>query len=144
MRKKTLKDLVAREGDRIVVRVDFNVPLRDGRVTDDTRIERTLPTLRRLTATGARLVLLSHLGRPGGRPRAEASLRPVAARLGELLGEHVRFSPEATGPEALARARRARSPARSWWPRTPASLQGENPQRPRAGRRFRRPRAATS
>ena len=105
MRKKTLKDLGAREGDRIVVRVDFNVPLRDGRVTDDTRIERTLPTLRRLTATGARLVLLSHLGRPGGRPRAEASLRPVAARLGELLGEEVRFSPETTGPEALARAR---------------------------------------
>ena len=105
MRKKTLKDLAAREGDRIVVRVDFNVALRDGRVTDDTRIERTLPTLRRLTATGARLVLLSHLGRPGGRPRAELSLRPVAARLGELLGQDVRFSPETTGPEALARAR---------------------------------------
>ena len=105
MRKKTLNDLGAREGDRIVVRVDFNVPLRDGRVTDDTRIERTLPTLRRLTAAGARLVVLSHLGRPGGRPRPEASLQPVAVRLGELLGEHVRFSPEARGPEALARAR---------------------------------------
>ena len=105
MRKKTLNDLAARAGDLIVVRVDFNVPVRNGRVADDTRIERTLPTLRRLTATGARLVLLSHLGRPGGRPRPEASLRPVAARLGELLGEHVRFSPETTGPEALARAR---------------------------------------
>ena len=105
MRKKTLNDLAAREGDRIVVRVDFNVPLRDGRVTDDTRIECTLPTLRRLTARGARLVLLSHLGRPGGRPRPEASLQPVAARLGELLGENVRFSPETTGPQALARAR---------------------------------------
>ena len=105
MRKKTLKDLTAREDDRIVVRVDFNVPIRDGRVTDDTRIERTLPTLRRLTACGARLVLLSHLGRPGGRPRPEASLEPVAARLGQLLGENVRFSPESAGPDALARAR---------------------------------------
>ncbi|MDE0475457.1 MAG: phosphoglycerate kinase [Gammaproteobacteria bacterium] len=105
MRKKTLNDLAARAGDRIVVRVDFNVPLRYGRVADDTRIERTLPTLRRLTAAGARLVLLSHLGRPGGRPRPEASLAPVAARLGELLGVDVGFSPETTGPEALARAR---------------------------------------
>ena len=105
MRKKTLNDLAARAGDRIVVRVDFNVPVRNGRVADDTRIERTLPTLRRLTSTGARLVLLSHLGRPGGRPHPEASLRPVAARLGELLGEDVRFSPETTGPGALARAR---------------------------------------
>ena len=105
MHKKTLKDLVARENDRIVVRVDFNVPLRDGRVADDTRIERTLPTLRRLTGAGARLVVLSHLGRPGRRPRPEVSLEPVAARLGELLGEDVRFSPETTGPEALARAR---------------------------------------
>ena len=105
MRKKTLRDLAARDSDRIVVRVDFNVPLRDGRVIDDTRVERTLPTLRRLTATGARLVLLSHLGRPGGRPRPELSLRPVAARLGELLGEDVRFSPGTAGPETLARAR---------------------------------------
>ena len=105
MRKKTLNDLRARGGERIVVRVDFNVPLRGGRVADDTRIERTLPTLRRLTATGAPLVLLSHLGRPGGRPRPGASLEPVAARLGELLGEDVRFSPETTGPQALARAR---------------------------------------
>lgn len=105
MRKKTLNDLAAREGDRIVARVDFNVPVRDGRVADDTRIERTLPTLRRLTATGARLVLLSHLGRPGGRPRPEASLKPVAARLGELLDTDVGFSPETTGPQALARAR---------------------------------------
>ena len=105
MRKMTLNDLAVREGDRIVVRVDFNVPVGDGRVLDDTRIERTLPTLRRLTAAGARLVLLSHLGRPGGRPRPEASLAAVAARLGELIGGGVRFSPETTGPQALARAR---------------------------------------
>lgn len=105
MRKKTLTDLTARQGDRIVVRVDFNVPLRDGRVADDTRIERTLPTLRRLAAAGGRLVLLSHLGRPSGRPRPESSLEPVAGRLGELLGADVRFSPETTGPQALARAR---------------------------------------
>lgn len=105
MRKKTLNDLAAREGDRIVVRVDFNVPLRDGRVADDTRIERTLPTLRRLTANGARLVVLSHLGRPGGRVRPQASLEPVAARLGELLGGDVRFSAESTGSQALSHAR---------------------------------------
>ncbi len=105
MRKKTLKHLAGREGDGIVVRADFNVPLRDGRVADDTRIKRTLPTLRRIIATGARVVVLSHLGRPGGRPRARDSLAPVAARLGELLGGHVVFSHGTTGPEALARAR---------------------------------------
>ena len=106
MRKKTLEDLPACAGERIVVRADFNVPLRDGRVVDDTRIVRTLPTLRHLADHGARIVLLSHLGRPGGRPRLEASLEPVAARLGALLGSEVLFSPEATGPGALARARR--------------------------------------
>ena len=105
MQKKTLKDLPARPGERIVVRVDFNVPLKDGRVTDDTRIARTLPTLRQLAAGGARLVLLSHLGRPGGRPRPEFSLEPVATRLGELLGNVVHFSPETAGPGVLARAR---------------------------------------
>ena len=105
MRKKTLNGLSARAGETIVVRADFNVPLRDGRVADDTRIEGTLPTLRRLTARGARVVVLSHLGRPGGRPLAEASLAPVAKRLGELLGSAVRFSPETAGPRALERAR---------------------------------------
>ncbi len=104
MRKKTLADWAPRFGEPVVARVDFNVPLRDGEVADDTRIERSLPTLRRLAGAGARLVLLSHLGRPGGRPRPEASLAPVAARLGELLGRDVEFVSEPVGKRTRARA----------------------------------------
>jgi phosphoglycerate kinase len=87
-------------GQRVFVRVDLNVPLREGRVADDARIRATLPTLRRLLSAGARVVLASHLGRPKGGPTPELSLRPVAARLGELLGRPVRFCPVVAGPEA--------------------------------------------
>ena len=146
MRKKTLNDVAARAGrPRIVVRVDFNVPLRDGRVADDTRIERTLPTLRRLTATGARLVLLSHLGRPGGRPHPEASLRPVAARLGETpRRSRLRFSPRDDGAgggwPALARS----LPARSWWWRnTRFSRRRKRANDPELATAFRGPRKRT-
>ena len=106
MRKKTLNDLAARAGDRIVVRVDFNVPLRNGRVADDTRIERTLPTLRRLSSTDTRLVLLSHLG-PSWRPAASRGLARDRSRRDWANSSErtLRFSPETTGPEALARAR---------------------------------------
>jgi phosphoglycerate kinase len=85
---RTLDDLEDVEGKRVFVRVDFNVPLRDGAITDDTRIRAALPTLSELRSKGARLLLAAHLGRPKDR-EPEFSLAPVAARLGELLGEEV-------------------------------------------------------
>jgi phosphoglycerate kinase len=91
-------------GQRVFVRADLNVPLRDGRIRDDTRIRASLPTLRRLLAAGARVVVASHLGRPKGGPDPAFSLRPVAERLGELLGREVRFCPQVVGAEAEAAA----------------------------------------
>ena len=135
MRKKTLRELSPGAGERVVVRADFNVPLRDGRVADDTRIERTLPTLRRLTGAGERVVLLSHLGRPGGRPRREASLAPVADRLAELLGGGVRFSPETTGAGALARAR-ALAPGEILVAENTRFMEGETRNDPRLAAAF--------
>ena len=100
-RKRTIADLREDEvrGRRVLVRVDYNVPLDDeGRITDDARITATLPTLDALLQQGARLVLLAHFGRPKGRPVPEMSLRPVAARLGELLeGRRVRFVEDTVG-----------------------------------------------
>lgn len=92
--------------DRVVfVRVDFNVPMADGRVADDTRLRATVPTLKRLRDAGARLVLGSHLGRPKGKPSEEYSLAPVGSRLAELLGTEVLFAEEALG-ESVGRAAR--------------------------------------
>ena len=103
MAKKTLQDLPLESlADRVVVvRVDYNVPLDDdGQVTDQTRLHRTLPTLHHLVQGRARVVLLSHLGRPKGRPDAALSLRGVAKRLEVLLASPVHFCPATTGPEA--------------------------------------------
>ncbi|MDQ3096260.1 MAG: phosphoglycerate kinase, partial [Actinomycetota bacterium] len=84
-------------GRRVLVRVDFNVPLDAGRIRDDTRITSALPTLRSLLERGALLVLVSHLGRPKGKPSADLSLAPVATRLGELLEIDVSLSTEVVG-----------------------------------------------
>jgi phosphoglycerate kinase len=95
---RTLADLGELGGKRVLVRVDFNVPLSDGSVTDDTRIRAALPTLEALRERGAALVLVSHLGRPKER-EPELSLAPVAARLSELIGEPVKLAPAARGAE---------------------------------------------
>ncbi|MFL5386825.1 MAG: phosphoglycerate kinase [Longimicrobiaceae bacterium] len=108
MNKLTLNDLPADalRGRRVLVRVDYNVPLdADGTITDDTRIEATLPTLRHLVGAGARVVLLSHFGRPKGKVVPEMSLRPCAARLGELLGREVAFSEHVADKDAVAATR---------------------------------------
>jgi phosphoglycerate kinase len=104
MAKKTIRDLERIAGTRMFVRVDYNVPVEDGRITDDTRIRASLPTLKHLIAGGARLVLASHLGRPKKGPAAEFSLAPVAARLSELLGKPVGFAGDCVGPAVAAGA----------------------------------------
>ncbi len=104
MPKLSIRDLDLK-GKRVFLRVDFNVPLDGERVTDDTRIRETLPTLRLARERGARLVLASHLGRPKGRPDPKYSLRPVVGRLGELLGAPVEFAADCAGAEAVAKSK---------------------------------------
>src|SRR3989475_11583277 len=104
MNKLSIRDLEL-GGKRVFVRVDFNVPLDGGRVTDDTRIRETLPTLAFARDRGARLVLASHLGRPKGKPDPKYSLRPVAAELTELLGAQVEFAADCVGADAEAKSR---------------------------------------
>jgi phosphoglycerate kinase len=96
--KRTLRDLELQRGQRVLVRVDFNVPLENGEVADDARIRAALPTIEQLHDQGARIVLMSHLGRPKGQDPA-TSLEPVSQRLGELLGRRVFQAPEVVGPE---------------------------------------------
>ncbi|MDZ3837378.1 MAG: phosphoglycerate kinase [Rhodospirillales bacterium] len=87
-------------GKRVLVRVDFNVPMKDGKVTDTTRIDRTLPTLRELSEKGAKVIVISHLGRPKGQKKPEFTLMPVAEALADALHAPVTFAPDCVGPEA--------------------------------------------
>src|ERR1700734_2086224 len=108
MTKLSIRDLDMK-GKRVFIRVDFNVPLKDAKVTDDTRIRETLPTLLLAADRGARLVLASHLGRPKGKVDPKYSLAPVAARLQELLrGKPVAFASDSIGPEAEAKSKALR------------------------------------
>jgi len=97
----TVRDADLR-GKRVLVREDLNVPMKDGAISDDTRIAAALPTLRWLEQHGAKTVILSHLGRPDGKPNPAYSLRPVAARLTELLGREVGFVDDCIGPACVA------------------------------------------
>ena len=104
MNKLTIRDLDL-PGKRAFIRVDFNVPLKDGVVTDDTRIRETLPTLKLAIEKGGRLVLASHLGRPKGGPDAKYSVKPAAKKLEELLGKPVAFASDCVGAEAEAKSK---------------------------------------
>ena len=106
MNKKTIRDLSSAElrNRRVLVRVDYNVPIEDGRISDDTRIRATLGTLRYLVGHGARVILTSHLGRPKGKASPEFTLKPAADRLSELIDAPVRFVPDVAGAEARAAA----------------------------------------
>ena len=97
-----LEDLPLERGQRVLVRVDFNVPLRNGAVTDDLRITTALPTIEWLLERGARVVGCGHLGRPKGEPDPRYTMAPVAARLGELLGFAVPLAPGVVGPDVQA------------------------------------------
>lgn len=107
MNKLTIKDLDLK-GKRVFIRVDFNVPLKDGVVTDDTRIRETLPTLKLAIEKGGRLVLASHLGRPKGGPEAKYSLKPAAKKLEELLGKPAAFADDCVGTGAEAKSKALR------------------------------------
>src|SRR6267143_1872275 len=96
--KLSIKDLELR-GTRVFIRVDFNVPIKDGAIGDDTRIQASLPTIAYALEQGATAVLASHLGRPKGKPNPQMSLRPVAARLADMLGKPVTFTKDCVGDD---------------------------------------------
>ena len=102
MALRTIESLGDLRGKRVIVRCDLNVPLDDGTITDDGRIRASVGTIQELTGAGAKVVAISHLGRPDGAPDARYTLAPVAARLGELLGTPVAFASDTVGPEAHA------------------------------------------
>ena len=108
MQKLSIRDLDM-AAKRVFVRVDFNVPLEGGRVSDDTRIRETLPTLRLAIERRARLVLASHLGRPKGKVDPKYSLAPVAVKLGEMLGKPVAFASDCVGADAEAKSKALRN-----------------------------------
>ncbi len=103
MTLRTIDSLGPLAGKRVVVRCDLNVPLRDGVITDDGRVRASVPTLEALVGQGARVIVVSHLGRPEGAPDAKYSLAPVAARLGELLDAPVAFATDTVGADASAK-----------------------------------------
>ena len=105
LNKKSVDDINVK-GKKVLVRCDFNVPLQDGKITDENRLVAALPTLKKLIADGGILILCSHLGKPKGEPKPELSLAPVAARLSELLGQEVKFAADdnVVGPNAKAAA----------------------------------------
>lgn len=101
MQLNTVKDADLK-GKRVLIRVDFNVPLKDGVVTDDTRIVAALPTINYILSQGASLVVMSHFGRPKGQKNPDFSMKPIAAKFSELLGKPVKLAPDVIGPEVLA------------------------------------------
>ncbi len=103
LNKKSVDDINVK-GKRVLCRCDFNVPLKDGKITDENRLVAALPTIKKLIADGGKVILCSHLGKPKGEPKPELSLAPVAVRLSELLGQEVKFAadPEVVGPNAKA------------------------------------------
>jgi len=103
LNKKSVDDINVK-GKRVLVRCDFNVPLIDGKITDENRLVAALPTIKKLIADGGKVILCSHLGKPKGEPKPELSLAPVAVRLSELLGQEVKFAadPEVVGVNAKA------------------------------------------
>ena len=103
LNKKSVDDINV-AGKRVLCRCDFNVPLKEGKITDENRLVAALPTIKKLIADGGKVILCSHLGKPKGEPKPELSLAPVAKRLTELLGQEVKFAadPEVVGPNAKA------------------------------------------
>ena len=103
LNKKSVDDINVK-GKRVLVRCDFNVPLKDGKITDENRLVAALPTIKKLIADGGKVILCSHLGKPKGEPKPELSLSPVAVRISELLGQPVKFAAdnEVVGPNAKA------------------------------------------
>ncbi len=101
MNKKSI-DSIDLKGKKVIMRVDFNVPLKDGVITDDTRIQAALPTIKKILTDGAALILMSHLGRPKGKVMAELSLKVPADYLADLIGQDVTMAPDCIGPEVKA------------------------------------------
>jgi len=104
MAKTSIRDLDL-TGKRLFMRVDFNVPIKDGKVSDDTRIRASLPSIKLAQEKKAKIILASHLGRPKGKPQPEYSLKPVAERLSAILGQPVEFAPDCIGPDVEAKAK---------------------------------------
>lgn len=103
LNKKSVDDINVK-GKRVLVRCDFNVPLKDGKITDENRLVAALPTIKKLIADGGKVILCSHLGKPKGEPKPELSLAPVAVRLSELLGQEVKFAADTEVVGANAKA----------------------------------------